>query len=84
MKKNLLKAAAVVFACAVTGIIGCMGSSGGSGCGGSVPATTTSLTCGKGTYQVNGQCVADPNSGSSSSSNSPSQAPTTTTQSVRR
>ena len=86
MKKNILKAAAMLFAVAVSGSLGCMGSSGGGGCGGgSVPATTQSLTCGKGTHQANGQCVANSGSGSGSSGNSNTQAPTqNNTQSIRR
>ena len=67
MKKIILKATAVGFALAVAGALGC-GSSGG-GCGGSsTPATTAQVTCGQGTYQVNGQCVVDPGTGSSGSS----------------
>jgi hypothetical protein len=64
MKKIILKVTAVWFACAVAGSLGC-GSSGG-GCGGTpTPATTAQVTCGQGTYQVNGQCVADPGSSGS-------------------
>lgn len=88
MKTNILKVAAALFAAAVSGSLGCMGSGGGGGCGGgnSVPATTQSLTCGKGTHQANGQCVANSSSGSSSSSggNTPTQAPTSNTQSIQR
>lgn len=89
MKTNILKAAAALFALAVSGSLGCMGSSGGGGCGGgSVPATTASLTCGAGTHQANGQCVVNKSSGSGSSSssggNAPAQAPTLNTQSIQR
>jgi hypothetical protein len=86
MKKNILKASAVWFACAVAGTVGCGGS--GGGCGGSVPATTTQLTCGQGTHQVGSTCVANtaqntPGYNNSNNNSTNTQAPPAT-QSIRK
>ena len=82
MKTSLIRSLVVVISSLVFVKMAYAQSGMGGCCGGSTPATTANLTCGNGTYQVNGQCVPIPTSGTTTTGSNVQANPSNTPQNV--